>query len=105
MLGNEHHRVTVWRQILRYYADEVEKNGPLQDFDFVCPPREEYEGFLNLSLSLEGEIVPEFAGRAKDEHREDFWRQVDTNKFCAVDVPSTLNRPQWKRFFANLSSN
>ena len=62
------------------------------DLPLNCPTQSQYDGMLNLSLSLEKELVPKFANLplTEAEHRSSFWKQVETKKFCWIDTESVL---------------
>jgi hypothetical protein len=64
------------------------------------------DGFLNLSLSLEHEIVPEFASLVgvEKEHRSSFWKNVERSKFCWIDTDATLRNATWQDFFRQLAT-
>ena len=71
------------------------------DLPLNCPTQSQYDGMLNLSLSLEEELVPQFANlpSTEEEHRRSFWEQVETKKFCWVDTESVLKDATWLEFF------
>ena len=71
------------------------------DLPLTCPTQSQYDGMLNLSLSLEKELVPQFANlpSTEVEHRSSFWKQVETKKFCWIDTESVLKDATWLEFF------
>jgi hypothetical protein len=96
----ERHFVTV--RVKRYH--EKLQQGPL-DFPLECPRKSDLDSFLNLSLSLEQEIVPEFAALAgvEEEHRSSFWKSVERKKFCWIDTNEVLRNATWRDFFGRFA--
>ena len=89
--------------LVKAHQEETLQQGPY-DFPLVHPPKSQLDGFLNLSLSLEEQVVPEFASLAgvKEEHRSSFWKNVERNKFSWIDTDAVLQNASWRAFFANV---
>jgi hypothetical protein len=91
------HHVTV--QIQKHHEETLQQ-GPF-DFPLKCPPKSELDSFLNLSLSLEQEVVPGFAALTgvEEQHRSSFWKSVDRKKLCWIDTDAVLRNATWQDFF------
>ena len=87
----------------------------LDVFVLKCPSSTQLEGVLNLSLSLEADIFPEFVAtnpsspcsnnnsNISKEHQENFWKQASKHKFCWLNGTATLQMVEWKEFFQKFS--
>ena len=87
----------------------------LDVFVLKCPSSTQLEGVLNLSLSLEADIFPEFVATNPSspcsnnnsnilkEHQENFWKQASKHKFCWLNGTATLQMVEWKEFFQKFS--
>ena len=95
------HRVALDAQS---FNEETLHQGPL-DFPLLCPTKDELEPLLDLSLSLERQIVPEFANMhgVEAEHQASFWQMYEKKKFCWIDVDATLQNETWVNFFQKMS--
>lgn len=73
----------------------------LDDFPLKCLSPTQADAFLNSSLSMEKELLPEFysSPKGKKEHELGFARASKKGKFCSVHVDEVLNNDNWKRFF------
>lgn len=64
-----------------------------------CPPKDELEMLLNISLALEREIMPDWYLSPGEEkaHRDSFWRIANQKKeFCSVDMNAIFeNKTSW----------
>jgi hypothetical protein len=101
--GTRFNRRNVALQVQEHH-ETILQQGPL-DFPLKCPPNSELDSFLNLSLSLEQEVVPEFAALAgvKGEHRSSFWKSADRNKFCWINTDAVLRDATWLDFFGRFA--
>jgi hypothetical protein len=89
---------------VKNYHKKILQQGPL-DFPLKCPPNSELDSFLKLSLSLEQEVVPEFAAMAgvEEEHSSSFWKPVDQKKFCFINTYAVLRNATWLDFFGRFA--
>ena len=71
-------------------------NGTL--FNRVCPPQEDLDKLLNMSLTFELRYFP----NQVDTLKSDFEVQSST-KLCKVDVDQTLKEKSWREFVMSLS--
>lgn len=85
---------------LQAYQEETLQQGPF-DFALTCPLKSQLDHFLNLSLSLEKDILPEFAASkgVREEHISSFWKTVDLKKFCWIDTDAVLKNSTWEDYF------
>jgi hypothetical protein len=80
-------------------------NQTATDFPVTCPDKSEYETYLNHSLILEKEILPELFATTpalEERHIADFWKSVAQQKYCHIDTAAVLQESQWVTFFWNL---
>jgi hypothetical protein len=77
----------------------------------TCPTDQALEEYLNISMMVEQEMVPEFHTTTttvvvdtERAVRSSFWEEVRTSptKYCHVDTESVRNDPHWTKFFATL---
>jgi len=84
------------------YFEEERKGNPM-DLPLQCPEAAELELLLERSLVKEQQILsPPVAETMREEHVAGFWKAVDKNKFCWIDVDKTLEDRHWRRFFSEI---
>lgn len=76
----------------------------LQDFPIACLSKKQTDKLLELSVSLESQLVPEFHSslQGEAELRSGFARAVEANKFCSIDVGSAFKDERLQKFFTGL---
>jgi hypothetical protein len=73
----------------------------------TCPTKLELMSLLQQSMDYEEEILPDFykSPLGKTALQDDFWKAVQNDKFCSVNVQAALQQEEWQRFFQNLLNN
>ena len=65
-----------------------------------CPPSDDLQLLLNISIELELDILPHLSQRpSKQPIEEDFSRRVASGGFCGLNVDETLKLLEWKSYF------
>ena len=75
-----------------------------------CPSRDLLQDLLERSLTMERQLISQYAGRAKvmgrvvneSEHREHFWNT--TQLYCSVNAADVLQQPHhdWKSYYQSM---
>ena len=87
---------------LRDYFEHERQGNPM-DLPLLCPDSAQLEILLERSLVKEQQILSSrIAKTMREEHILGFWKAVDKNKFCWIDVDKTLEDWHWRRFFSEI---
>jgi hypothetical protein len=72
----------------------------------TCPTKLELTPLLQQSMDYEEEILPDFykSPLGKTTLQDDFWKAVQNDKFCSVNVQAALQQEEWQRFFQTLNN-
>ena len=84
---------------------EVERNATIDDFPHHCMPRDLADVYLQISLQMERDVLPEFAASHEEEHRQRFEEFYEKKQFCNVDVEAVVKDPEWDTFVSNLTAS
>ena len=99
LVSSNMRRHTVALSIERFHTEQL--NQTHHDLPVTCPSKNEYEEFLEFSITTEATTVPEFSNTAmgRQSHIESFWKSVAKQKYCWIDTDKILEREEWKQFF------
>jgi hypothetical protein len=72
-----------------------------------CPRERELKLYLNSSLRVEEELLPDFyaTDAGEKQHRADFSAAVARKKYCWIDANAVLKQSVWRDFFLNTFSS
>ena len=84
----------------RIWYQEIQNHTTMKDIPMKCPTDDELNEYLQLSLDVEKQIIPEFVSSEVEEaHKQTFWDAAKSNKYCSVDTDIVMKDPEWLVFF------
>jgi hypothetical protein len=96
-------RRPAWLKLRAFHEETL--NQTIKDLPMQCPSHDQLEEYLNISITVERKIVPEFAAspEVEEEHRAGFWKSADSGKYCSVNVTAVLEDATWRKFFQSMT--
>jgi hypothetical protein len=78
-----------------------------QDFPMTCMSRDQADIFLDMSLRMEKEVLPDYYASAngEEQHRQGFEKSFQRNRFCNVDVAAVVEDDSSLRDFVSMKLN
>jgi hypothetical protein len=79
---------------------ETTLNRTTQDFPMTCMSRDQAHVFLDISLRMEKEILPDYyaSSNGEQQHRREFEKSFQSHQFCNVDVVKVVEDDSWRDF-------
>jgi hypothetical protein len=73
----------------------------------TCPSKHDLESYLQASLSMEADLLPDFyqSDAGEQQHRAEFATAVARKKYCWINAPAVLEQPVWRDFFRHTFSS
>ena len=106
ILDKSEKRSRIVKDMTKYFQGEL--NLPFRHLPLRCPPRAELEKLLNISLTFEKKLMPEWylLPDGEQSHRDSFWRTADERKeFCSVNSTAVFhNKSTWEEVLEYLAN-
>jgi hypothetical protein len=88
------HAARIWHQEI--------KNRTANELPMKCPSKAEMDEYLQLSLAIERDVLPDFAAKREKAHIQAFWDAAAAKTYCSVDTDTVLKDSEWLEFFQSV---
>jgi hypothetical protein len=96
------HRPDAIRLAQEYHNNRNDENY-LNRLPLVCPTQDVLREYLNVSLLVEREMVPNFVTPdVERDHVDAFWKS--TSKYCSINTTAIEEGPYWRNFFRHIGT-